>query len=124
MTDQRQYDMASSMRGQLLSEANIFEALGSKITIIKHAGDDPENGYVRNVDSLFPNGAYPEINRPEKILDTKDYYTAEVEPANEILKLKIMAFAGAQIPAEPRIMTDAERRRRILEQDLPLNPSR
>jgi len=89
------YGMATCMFGQLLVEANIFEAGADKYAVITSVGEDPESGYCKLVDNLLLNGAIAHENGPEKVFNRSTYYTATIETANSTLKEKIVAGAGA-----------------------------
>jgi len=98
--------IAVAMHGQILLEANIIEAEDRKTFISSTAGSDPEEGYIKMINNLLLNGAVAKENKPEKVFRREDYYTANIEPASEALKERIMAFAGVDFPAEARIMKD------------------
>ena len=51
------YGAAASMLGELLSQANIYEAGWDKDAIITRSGRDPAEGYVRSVGDLALGGA-------------------------------------------------------------------
>jgi pectate lyase len=89
------YGMATCMYGQLLVEANIFEAGSNKNAVITPVGVDTVKGYIKLVDNLLLNGAVAQENEPEKVFNRTDYYTATIEPAEENLKEKIKVGAGA-----------------------------
>jgi outer membrane protein assembly factor BamB/pectate lyase len=94
------YGMASLMYGQLLVEANIFEAGSDKDAVLTNhtnpsfTGGDKADGYAKLVDNLLLNGAVAQENEPEKVFNRTDYYTATIEPADNTLKEKIVAGVG------------------------------
>ena len=96
------YGMGSSMTGQLLSQANIFEAGGDDDAIITIVGDDPDHGYVRSENDWALNGADIDENNSGAVFDWTDYYlSATVETANSTLRSAIEAGAGQQHVALP-----------------------
>ncbi len=89
------YGAASSMRGELLSQANVFRATWHSAAIVTHAGQDPEEGYVRSVDDLALGGARIVEREPERVFDPAAYYTsARVDVADERLRAKVAREAG------------------------------
>ncbi|MEM1526600.1 MAG: right-handed parallel beta-helix repeat-containing protein [Ignisphaera sp.] len=98
------YAIGSSQEGLVLAEANIFEAGNRKEAIVYTFEADPLPGCIKLVGNLLLNGTTIKENCPEKIFSRSSYYTDEVEPATEKLKLKIMWSAGTSISTYPRIM--------------------
>jgi len=103
----RSYGMGVVLRGELLAESNIFEAEENKKALVTTIGAEGD-GYVKMVNNLLLNGASAEAIKPEKVFNRSTFYMATIEPADNALKQKIMALAGSQISAGPRIMTDAK----------------
>ena len=89
------YGAASSMLGELLSQANIYEAGWDKDAIITRSGRDPEEGYVRSVGDLALGGAHVVEREPGHVFDPARFYSsARVAPADETLKEQIRREAG------------------------------
>jgi len=105
------YGMGTSMYGELLAEANIFEALDDADAVVPGVGTGAEPSYpsyVRLKDNLLLNGAIAREREPERVFKREDYYTVNVEPATEELKIKIMSLAGSGVPFPPRIMVNVK----------------
>ncbi|MCD6464810.1 PKD domain-containing protein [Candidatus Bathyarchaeota archaeon] len=100
----KSYAIGVELGGQVLVESNIFEAEGSTRVLNQMSNEEP--GYVKLVNNRFLNGAAAQEYEPEKVFNRSDYYTAIIEPADDALKERIMAFAGAKIPADIKIMTN------------------
>jgi len=89
------YGAASSMLGELLSQANIYQAGWDKDAIITRSGRDPEEGYARSVGDLALGGARIVEREPEHVFDPSRFYaSARVAPADETLKEQIRREAG------------------------------
>ncbi|MCS7119760.1 MAG: PKD domain-containing protein [Nitrososphaerota archaeon] len=105
------YAIGVAMGGQVLAEANIFEAENQKVVAQYRVGSDPEEGYIKMVNNLLLNGANAKSYKAENVFNRSEYYEARVEPADDALRSKIMAQAGASIPVKPKIMTDSKLQR-------------
>ncbi len=89
------YGAAASMLGELLSQANIYEAGWDKDAIITRSGRDPAEGYVRSVGDLALGGARIIEREPSRVFDPARYYTsARVAPADDTLKEQVRREAG------------------------------
>lgn len=88
------YGAASSMFGELFSEANVYEAGWHRAAVITRAGDDPAQGYVRSVDDLALGWARIAVREPERVFDPRAYYAAAVEPADDGLRVAVRRGAG------------------------------
>jgi pectate lyase len=101
------YGMATCMYGQLLVEANIFEAGSDKDAVLTSYGSDPASGYAKLINNLLLNGATAQENQPEMVFNRTDYYNATIEPADNNLKERIKAGAGAgvRVPPIPELPT-------------------
>ena len=90
------YAMGSSIEGQLISEANIFEPRKSgDRAIITNIGD-PKNGSVISMNDLSIGRVTMELERQEEIFDPRLYYEYQAEKANNHLIEKIKKNAGWQ----------------------------
>lgn len=86
----RIYALGATMGGQILAEANIFEA-GLWKNVSRTYWEDPEPGCIKSMGNLLLNGTLPIAEHcSEKVFNRSSYYTTVVEEASEALKLRIM----------------------------------
>lgn len=91
----RSYGAAASMFGELLSQANIFDAGWDKEALLTRAGRDPEHGFIRSVGDRALHGARLDEREPARVFDPAAYYSsAVVEPADECLRARVRDRAG------------------------------
>jgi pectate lyase len=89
------YGAAASMFGEILSQANVYEAGWDKDALLTQAGRDPAGGYARSVGDLGLNGARIHEREPGRVFDPGRYYgSAVVEPAGEALVRAVVRGAG------------------------------
>jgi pectate lyase len=89
------YGMASTMSGELLSQANVFVAGWNKAAIATIAGKDPARGYTRSLDDSLQGGARVDEREPERVFDPKQYYPApRIDPADDVLRQRVEREAG------------------------------
>ncbi|MEM3979739.1 MAG: hypothetical protein QXF79_00600, partial [Ignisphaera sp.] len=97
-----------SQKGLVYAEANIYELVpgDTEIADCTWTGESP--GYFFNVSNWFikPPGANAIIDGCWTNTTYVRPYPANVEPANEDLKRKIMKYAGTDFPLLPRLMID------------------
>ncbi|MEM2297303.1 MAG: hypothetical protein QXH10_07745 [Ignisphaera sp.] len=97
-----------SQKGLVYAEANIYELVpgDTEIADCTWTGESP--GYFFNVSNWFikPPGANAIIDGCWTNTTYVRPYPANVEPADEDLKRKIMKYAGTDFPLLPRLMID------------------
>ena len=87
------YGMGSSNYGQLYSESNIFEA-GADKDAFEIDFEDQDRGYIKSVNNIAENGANLFQHEPDNVFNPNDYYSVQVEPADQALKEKLIRDAG------------------------------
>lgn len=94
----QEHGMSARRDGQLLSEANVFEA-GSDNSAIELSGgkDDKDEtpGLARSTGDLLRNGADAKTREAERVFDPRTSYPATAEPADQALVDRVVAGAGA-----------------------------
>jgi len=97
------YGAAASMRGELLSQANVYQARWwEQEAVLTHKGRDPEQGYVRSEGDLALGGARIVVRNPERVFDPAEFYrSAVVGAAGEPLATAVERDAGWR-PVEMR----------------------
>lgn len=112
------YGAASLEDAQLLSEANIYEAMPgticnpqcqdpnpfggrtsevSKDALLTDLGWSSDSGYARSVNDLLLEGAEVEINQPQRVFSRSTYYLATPDPADEVLRDRLRTATGPRI---------------------------
>jgi pectate lyase len=93
------YVMGSSLRGQIRSQRNVFEAERSTEATKVIVGDDPDDGDLRSDNDERRNGARIVERDPEDVFDPRDDYPYELEDAGDALVDRIRTGAGwRQVP--------------------------
>jgi pectate lyase len=98
----KSYGMVSCMKGELLSEHNIFEA-GSAKDAIRSSCPDPDRGYVESRRDWQLNGATVDEYKTSKVFDDKKPpYGYTLQTANSSLRSAISSGAGRRTVAFPQ----------------------
>jgi pectate lyase len=89
------YAMHVSEDGQLLSEANIFEAGSDTRALLSRAGkNDFAPGLAASIGDWVVNGGLFELRLDSRVFDPSAYYEYTAEPADAALRQRILAGAG------------------------------
>jgi len=104
------YFLGGTLNGTIHAEANIFEfteGSGRVLAYCNLSAEPPMNVILKN-NLIIPSNASYEFKGDCRVnvFDFERPYPANVEPATEDLKLRIMRFAGTSFPAYPRILVD------------------
>ena len=88
----------ASDRGEIYSEANIYQA-GSRKRASNYSKSKP--GYVKSVGDRLENGAYHKTTGSSKVFKPSSHYSYKAETASSSLKSKIANSAGWQSVSRP-----------------------
>lgn len=95
------YAIGASQDGQVLSEANIFEAGGNRTALQTKVGDDPRYGLARSTGDWKLNGATIAQRDSTKVFNPRDTYTYTAEKADSALRSRLSSGTGWQLTASP-----------------------
>lgn len=84
----------SSMAGELLSEANFYDADASSQATVTQIADDPEPGRLRSRADVASGGAVIDENEPGLVFEPSSYYAATVVEADVELRRSLENETG------------------------------
>jgi pectate lyase len=95
------YGIGASQDGQVLSEANIFEAGANRTAVQSKVGEDPRPGFVKSSGDWKLNGAVIAEREPTKVFNPRSTYGYTAEKADSALRSRLQSTTGWQLTPFP-----------------------
>lgn len=97
----KSYGIGASQEGQVLSEANIYEAGKNRTAVQAQVGDDPKPGRVRSSGDWKLGGASVQERDASKVWNPRDSYPYTAEKADAALRTRVSTGSGWQTTPFP-----------------------